>query len=62
MLNNLTPAPTPKIFGGGVLQSHYKEGRQGAGLMLCTMPSGSPMLSEGGPRRRLMTGGDSCGC
>lgn len=50
MLNNLTPAPAPKIFGGGVLQSHYTEGRQGAGLIgPHAVPPGS--LSKGGPRR-----------
>ncbi len=29
MLNNLTPAPTPKIFGGGITKSlHRREARR----------------------------------
>lgn len=52
MMKNLTPAPTPKNIGGGVLQNHYREGRQGAGLIgPRAVPPGSPMLSKGGPRR-----------
>ncbi len=52
MLNNLTPAPTPKIFGG-VLQSHYTEGRRGAGVTLAAVPRvRSP---KGGLRRNPPT-------